>query len=192
MTDDWRHRLAELLTEAVETHGAVPVRAALEDEIERLGGTTTPPALVVEHPVLGVDACRAGWVGVLLAPDTRPAALTSGSVAALVELARESAHLAVVAFCVPVGPEVDAWRRSRPGVEMIEVHPELSFARLADTPVLPGKEDPEGLAARRAALGAVGLEPPMWMRGSGFDEEDLLDACAAAWAAVRHRQGEAD
>lgn len=189
--DDWRSRLADLAAAGVEAHGADPVRAALEDEIERLAGTS-PPTLVVERPVLGVDACPAGWVGVLLTPDARPAALTSGSLAALVELARESADLAVVAIDVPIGPEAEVWLRSRPGVEVIEVHPELSFARLAGTPILPPKLDPEGVAARRAALGAVGFEPPMWMRGAGFDEDDLLDACVAAWAAVRHGHGDAD
>lgn len=255
--DDWRSRLADLAAAGVEAHGAGAVRAALEDEIERLDDTSTP-ALVVERPVLGVDACRSGWVGVLLAPETRPAALTSGSVAALVELARESAPLAVVAIDIPIGLpdsgvreadvlarralkgkassvfatltrsaylaetyeearthnleatgglssasaqsyalrtkilEVEAWIRSNPGVEVIEVHPELSFARLAGAPILPRKKDPDGIAARRAALGAVGLEPPMWMRGIGFAEDDLLDACAAAWTAVRHARGETE
>jgi predicted RNase H-like nuclease len=256
-SDDWRDRLADLVAAGVDTHGVDPVRAALEDELERLA-STAPPTLVVERPVLGVDACRSGWVGVLLAPGSRPAALTSGSVAALVELARESADLAVVAIDIPIGLpdsgvrqadvlarralkgkassvfatltrpaymaesyaegrarnleatdgvssasaqayalrakilEVDAWIRSKPGVEVIEVHPELSFARLAGAPILPRKLDPEGVAARRAALGAAGLDPPMWMRGAGFAEDDLLDACAAAWTALRHARGEAE
>lgn len=256
--DDWRSRLADLVAAAVEAHGPGSVRDALRDELERLGSAPAPPTLVVDAPVLGVDACPSGWVGVLLAPDARPAALTSGSVAALVELARESADLAVVAIDIPIGLpdsglrqadvlarhalpgkassvfatltrsaytaetyeagrvrnleatggrtsasaqayalrtkilEVDEWVRSRPGVAVIEVHPELCFARLAGAPILPRKKDPDGVAARRAALVRAGLEPPMWMRGIGFGEDDLLDACAAAWTAVRHARGEAE
>ena len=258
MTDDWSTRLTDLVAAGVAAHGADPVRAALQDELERLESTPVRPTLVVERPVPGVDACRAGWVGVLLAPDARPAALTSASVAALVEVTREAAEPAVVAIDIPIGLpdsgvrqadvlarralpgkassvfttltrsayaaeslaegrarnleatdglssasaqayalrgkilEVDAWLRSRPGVEVIEVHPELSFARLAGAPVLPRKKDPDGVAARRAALRAVGLDPPMWMRGIGFAEDDLLDACAAAWTAVRYARGEAE
>jgi predicted RNase H-like nuclease len=30
---------------------------------------------------------------------------------------------------------------------------------------------------------------PPWFRGAGFGEDDLLDACAAAWTAVRHSRG---
>lgn len=190
MIDDWRHRLAELLTEAVETVGADQVRAALRDEAERLDGTSSPPTLAVDRPVLGVTACASGWVGVLLAPDARPAVLQSGSLAALVELATESAALAVVAIGVPGDPEADAWVRSGPGPEVIEVRPGTSFAQLAGAPIEPQEDDPHGVAARRAALGSVGLDAPMWMRGVGFGEDDLLDACAVAWTAVRHSRGD--
>jgi predicted RNase H-like nuclease len=30
---------------------------------------------------------------------------------------------------------------------------------------------------------------PAWFRGAGFGEDDLLDACAVAWTAVRHALG---
>ena len=255
-TDDWRTRLTQLLDRAVEEHGPEAVRAVLGGELDRLAAATPEP-LVVEVPVLGVDACPGGWVGVLLAPDSRPAALTSRSISALVELARESAPVVVVGIDIPIGLpdrggrqadvlarralpgkgssvfptptrnayaaatyeearaqnvaatggtslsaqawglrtkvlEVDAWLRSRPAVEVIEVHPELSFARLAGAPILTRKKDPDGLRARRQALEAVGLVPPLWFRGAEFGEDDLLDACAAAWTAVRHARGEAE
>ena len=60
--------------------------------------------------------------------------------------------------------EVDAWLRSRPTVEVVEVHPEVSFATMAGAP-LPGKRTAEGQPGparrarrrgRRPALGAHG------------------------------------
>lgn len=251
---DWRERLSHLLDEAVAEHGPETVRAALGDQLERLAG---PQPLAVEVPVLGVDACRGGWVGVLLRPGSRPAALTSRSIGALVELARESAAVAVVGIDIPIGLpdrggraadalaraalpgkassvfstptrtayaadtyeearaqnvaatggtslsaqawglrakvlEVDAWLRTRPTVEVIEVHPELSFARIAGTPIAARKKDAAGVQERREALERAGLVPPPWFRGSEFGEDDLLDACAAAWTAVRHARGAAE
>jgi predicted RNase H-like nuclease len=85
--------------------------------------------------------------------------------------------------------QVDAGVRSRPGVEVVEVHPELSFARMAGAPVLASKKDPDGVRARREALAAHGIVAPPWFRDAGFGEDDLLDACAAAWSAVRHSLG---
>jgi predicted RNase H-like nuclease len=254
VSDDWRTHLTRLLDEAVEQDGAGTVRAALADELDRLAG---PQPLVVEAPVLGVDACRGGWVGVLLTPGSRPAALTSRSIGALVELARESAAVAVVGIDIPIGLpdrggraadalaraalpgkassvfstptrsayaadtyeearaqnlaatrgtslsaqawglrtkvlEVDAWLRTRPAVEVIEVHPELSFARIAGAPITARKKDAAGVEERRQALERAGLVPPPWFRGSEFGEDDLLDACAAAWTAARHARGAAE
>jgi predicted RNase H-like nuclease len=255
-SDDFRTRLTHLLDEVVAEHGPEAVRAALAAQLDRLT-PATPEPLVVDVPVLGVDACPGGWVGVLLSPGARPAALTSRSIAALVELARESAPLAVVGIDIPIGLpdrggrradalaraalpgkassvfstptrgayaaatyeeararnveatggtslsaqawglrrkvlEVDDWLRSRPTAAVIEVHPELSFARIAGGPIRARKKDADGAQARREALESAGLVPPPWFRGSEFGEDDLLDACAVAWTAVRHARGEAE
>ena len=69
------------------------------------------------------------------------------------------------------------------------MHPEISFARMAGAPVLARKKDADGVRARREALAAHGIVAPPWFRGAGFGEDDLLDACAAAWSAVRHSLG---
>ena len=60
---------------------------------------------------------------------------------------------------------------------------------MAGGPVLARKKDADGVHARREALAAHGVVAPAWFRGSGFGEDDLLDACAAAWTAVRHALG---
>ena len=87
--------------------------------------------------------------------------------------------------------QVDEWLRTRPPVRVVEVHPELSFAEIAGAPLLSKKREPDGAAARRRALTATGLVPPPFYPGSGFAEDDLLDACAAAWTALRCAAGTA-
>ncbi len=64
--------------------------------------------------------------------------------------------------------QVDAWVRARPGVEVVEVHPELSFARMAGAPILASKKDSDGVRARREALAAHGIVAPPWFRGVGL------------------------
>lgn len=214
-----------------------------------------PPVLAPETPVLGVDACPAGWVGVVLDPARRASVFVAADIAGLVELVRETHPVSVVAIDIPIGLpdaggrradaearrvlvgkssslfstpvraaleaatyeegraanlaatdgrtslsaqayalrekvlQVDAWVRSQPGVTVIEVHPEVSFSRMAGAPVLARKKDADGVRARREALAAHGVVAPPWFRGADFGEDDLLDACAAAWTAVRHSLG---
>ncbi|GAA4399172.1 hypothetical protein GCM10023168_06110 [Fodinibacter luteus] len=80
--------------------------------------------------------------------------------------------------------EVDAWLRSRPTVDVVEVHPEVSFAVMAGT-VLPRKRTDEGRAARLEALAAAGIARPSVLEGRGYAADDVLDACAVAWSAHR-------
>ena len=214
-----------------------------------------PPVLTPEAPVLGVDACPGGWVGVVLDTTRRASVFVAADIAGLVALVRETHPVCVVAVDIPIGLpdssgrladaearevlvgksssvfstpvraaleaatyaegraanlaategrtsvsaqayalrekvlQVDTWVRSGPGVPVIEVHPEVSFSRMAGAPVLARKKDEEGVRARREALAAHGIVAPPWFRGAGFGEDDLLDACAAAWTAVRHSLG---
>ena len=211
--------------------------------------------LTPDHPVLGVDACPGGWVGVVLDTDLRASVFAAPTIVDLVALVRESVRVAVVAIDIPIGLpdasgrladaearrvlvgksssifstpvraaleadtyaegraanlaatdgrtsvsaqayalrekvlQVDAWVRSRPDVAVIEVHPEVSFTRMAGAPLLARKKDADGVAARRAALASRGIVAPHRFRGASFGEDDLLDACAAAWSAVRHSLG---
>jgi predicted RNase H-like nuclease/ADP-ribose pyrophosphatase YjhB (NUDIX family) len=214
-----------------------------------------PPVLAPPAPVLGVDACPSGWVGVVLDTDLRASVFVAPTIAGLVDLVRESHDVAVVGIDIPIGLpdsggrladaearrelvgkssslfstpvraaleaatyeegraanlaategrtsvsaqayalrekvlQVDAWVRAEPGVVVVEVHPELSFARMAGHPLLERKKDADGARVRREALAAHGIVAPPWFRGSGFGEDDLLDACAVAWTAVRHSLG---
>jgi predicted RNase H-like nuclease/ADP-ribose pyrophosphatase YjhB (NUDIX family) len=225
------------------------VAPAGQDEVE------PPPVRRPPAPVLGVDACPAGWVGVVLDPMLRASVFVAADITGLLGLVRERHDVPVVAVDIPIGLpdaggrladaearrvlvgksssvfstpvrsaleaatyaeareanlaltdgrtsvsaqayalrakvlQVDAWVRSGPGADVIEVHPEVSFARMAGGPVLARKKDADGVRARREALAAHGIVAPPWFRGAGFGEDDLLDACAVAWTAVRHALG---
>jgi predicted RNase H-like nuclease len=68
---------------------------------------------------------------------------------------------------------------------VFEVHPELTFAELnGGIAVLSKKRGRAGRDERWALLAGIGQAPPERPR-AGEGEDDLLDACAAAWSATR-------
>jgi predicted RNase H-like nuclease len=68
---------------------------------------------------------------------------------------------------------------------LFEVHPELSFADLnGGVPVLSKKRRRAGREERWALLERAGFGKPRRPR-AGEMEDDLLDACAAAWSGIR-------
>ncbi|MBR7744010.1 DUF429 domain-containing protein [Phycicoccus sp. BSK3Z-2] len=213
----------------------------------------TGPVDVVA-PVLGVDGCKAGWVGALLEPGApRPSVVVAATIVELVEAVRERTGVRVVGIDIPIGLpdgstraadalarralpgkassvfstltraayeqpdraaadrvnrercgqgvgaqafalrakilEVDAWVRARPTVEVVEVHPEVSFAAMAGGPLVAGKKTDAGRQARVEALAAVGLARPSVLEGRGYAADDVLDACAVAWTAARRASG---
>ncbi|MGL5818584.1 MAG: DUF429 domain-containing protein, partial [Phycicoccus sp.] len=85
--------------------------------------------------------------------------------------------------------EVDSWLRSRPTVDVVEVHPEVSFAEMAGAPIGAGKRTEEGARARLRALAAAGVARPSVLSGHGYATDDVLDACAVAWSAARRAVG---
>jgi len=246
--------MSEIMTARIEaaTSGETAARFVAPETADDLA---PPPVLAPPAPVLGVDACPGGWVGVVIDPERRASVFVAPDITGLVDLVRERHDVSVVAVDIPIGLpdtggrqadaearralvgkassvfstpvraaveaatyeearavnlaatggrtsvsaqayalsekvlQVDAWVRGRPGARVIEVHPELSFARMAGAPVLARKKDADGVRARREALAAHGIAAPAWFRGAGFGEDDLLDACAVAWTAVRHALG---
>ena len=169
--------------------------AALRND--RADGPAALPPLEVTVPVLGVDACPAGWVGAILEPGApRPRVAVAATIADLVETVRQSMDIEAVAVVVSSAlpdelAEIDAWVRSRPTVLVLGSHPELSFATMAGAPIVAGAKTDEGTAARLAALRTAGLAAPSVLNGSGYAANDVLDACAAAWTAARRANGAA-
>ena len=82
--------------------------------------------------------------------------------------------------------EVDAYLPTA-GVDVREVHPELSFATMAGAPMRHSKKTWAGAVERQARLAEQGIVVDARLAGStgraGVD--DVLDAAAAAWTARR-------
>jgi predicted RNase H-like nuclease len=87
--------------------------------------------------------------------------------------------------------EVDAWVQ-RGTHHVVEVHPEVSFAALADRPLGAGKRTWGGATVRRRLLADAGITLP---DGLGVADvagvDDVLDASVAAWTARRVARREA-
>jgi predicted RNase H-like nuclease len=205
--------------------------------------------------VLGVDACRAGWVGLAFGEAANVRGYAAADIDQLVGRAELDGLVAVVAIDIPiglpdrgrrkadllakvaVGPrrssvfmtpvrdaltapdhatavrinrdlagegvsaqeyalrrkllDVDAWARQTDH-RVIEVHPEVSFARLADGPLQTRKSTWAGIEQRRQLLAAAGirLAGAMGLEDVDAGVDDVLDAAAAAWTARRYLVGE--
>ncbi|MFT0860658.1 DUF429 domain-containing protein [Ancylobacter sp. G4_0304] len=99
--------------------------------------------------------------------------------------------------------DIDRWLRANPALQprVFECHPEVSFwAMNGETEVTTAKKvqnrpNPEGLAQRRGLLDAAGFSQELFSaskaRALGVGQDDLIDACAAAWTAGRIARGEA-
>jgi predicted RNase H-like nuclease len=88
--------------------------------------------------------------------------------------------------------EVDAWVRQAPH-RVVEVHPEVSFARLAGRHLRSAKSTWAGAETRRQLLAAAGihLTGDLGVTGAAAKVDDILDAAAAAWTARRVLRGQA-
>ncbi len=71
------------------------------------------PPLEITIPVLGVDACKAGWVGAILEPGApRPRIAVAATIAGLVETVRQSLGIQVVGIDIPIGLPDDTTRHA--------------------------------------------------------------------------------
>ena len=116
--------LARLLAAAGPAEAAEVDRAfsALAATVRRLGDllgvddsqeTAAASVLEVTVPVLGVDACKAGWVGAILEPGApRPRVAVASTIVDLVETVRQSLDLHAVAIDIPIGLPDDTTRQA--------------------------------------------------------------------------------
>jgi predicted RNase H-like nuclease len=75
---------------------------------------------------------------------------------------------------------------------VVEVHPEVSFRAMKGEPLRYSKHSWSGIAERRALLASVGILLPDDLPGGGrVAPDDVVDAAAAAWSALRVAQGRA-
>ncbi|GAA5120897.1 DUF429 domain-containing protein [Haloechinothrix salitolerans] len=82
--------------------------------------------------------------------------------------------------------EVDGWARQA-AVDVVEVHPEVSFAHLAGAPLDVGKRTHDGVVRRRKLLREAGIvtDEELGTVGRGVGVDDVLDAAVVAWSAHR-------
>lgn len=99
----------------------------------------------MEHRVVGVDACRAGWIGVVLGVD-RVSAHVAPTIAELVATAESSGRLDVVAIDIPIGLP-DHGRRRADELARTVVGPRWASVFL--TPVRQALTEPHHDAAVR-------------------------------------------
>jgi predicted RNase H-like nuclease len=80
------------------------------------------------------------------------------------------------------------------GRPLLEVHPELAFTTLAGAPLATGKKTWAGAVERQRLLAAAGivLDGDLGPTPGRAGVDDVLDAGAAAWTALRFRDGRAE
>ena len=88
--------------------------------------------------------------------------------------------------------QVDEWVPRAP-CRVIEVHPEVSFAVMKGVPLNYAKSSWAGMEERRRLLRIAGIGEPsdIGIAGQKAAPDDVLDATAAAWSALRFTSGSA-
>jgi predicted RNase H-like nuclease len=203
--------------------------------------------LVGNRRVLGVDACKRGWIAIAV-EDAVSGAYFAEDIGALIARAQADGPVAVIAIDMPIGLpdrgyrqadvlaraaigplwpsvfmtpvrqallapdhpaasainrelaghgisvqafglksklfQVERWVRQTP-IRVVEIHPEVCFARLAGSPLTARKSSWAGAERRHALLAAAGISIAGDLGGAGAyaGVDDVLDAGAAAWAA---------
>jgi enoyl-CoA hydratase/carnithine racemase/predicted RNase H-like nuclease len=182
VTDDVETRWDAAL--ATSSDAAEGITSFLERRAPRF--TWTPEAgepaarpavpLPVSAPVLGVDACRGGWVGALLAPGLpRPQVIVAPTIAELVETANASMRICVVAIDIPIGLP-DTTTRAADGLARREVpgrgstvYPALTRAAYqardrTEADMLHRARTGKGVSAQAFGLAAKVLDVDAWLR----------------------------
>jgi predicted RNase H-like nuclease len=187
------------------------VRAYVDTEIESLvlrAGADGPLSVVgIDMPigladsglrradVLARSAAGPRWQSVFMAP-VRSALLTSEYALAVAENRRcGGGGISRQAFGLraKIG-QVDRWLRTPPAdLRVVEVHPELSFGAMAGAPLPERKSTWAGVVRRRQLLADQGIVLPgdLGEPGRFAKPDDVLDAAAVAWTALRVARGDA-
>ena len=124
-------------------------------------------------------------------PDPQPAPPTPDEAAASAHRELTGSGMTKQAFALRVKiHEVEAWLPSAK-CRVVEVHPEVSFAELAQEPLIHSKSTWAGVELRRSLLEAVGIRLPsdLGSAGARAGVDDVLDAVITAWTAARVRDG---
>lgn len=177
----------------------------IEDLVAAVERDGTLEAVAVDMPIGLPDAGRreadrlaraaVGRLGSSVFVTPTRAAFEASDHASAVVINREhgGAGISIQAFSLkPKLLELEGWvRRTR--LRVVEVHPEVSFARLAGEALTVRKSSWAGAQRRRALLASAGivLEDELGAAGAVARVDDILDAAVAAWSAKRVTTGAA-
>jgi len=133
------------------------------------------------------------WQSVFMTP-VRDALLANDHAAAVVinrQLAGEGISRQAFGLKTKI-LEIEGWVKEE-NRSVIEVHPEVCFATMAQGPLLSRKKTVAGAEQRRLLLDAAGvrLTNELALAGVVAAVDDILDAAAAAWTARRYACGQA-
>ncbi len=198
--DVWKGRWAVVVLEGGCFQYAF-VRPTVTDVLDALAGVEVlaldiPIGLPTGHDHRGCDAAAKVFVGprsssvfhtppraVLEAPTYREANRLSKELCGRGISAQAYALRAKIL-------EVDPIAAADP--RLVEVHPEVSFCAMKGSALAFSKKCWNGQMERRALLQSRGIELPNRIEDAGMvPADDLLDATAAAWSALRVQRGEA-
>jgi predicted RNase H-like nuclease len=140
---------------------------------------------MVTGPVLGVDGCRGGWVGIVLTPDHRIHGVAGADIAAVVEAATDAAgRPAVVGVDMPLHLSANGWR---PCDRAVRAH--LGAKRSSVFPVPPAEalavDDYAAACAVSRALTGKAFSRQLWMLRPKIRELEAWWAAAGAAVDVR-------
>jgi predicted RNase H-like nuclease len=151
--------------------------------------------------VLGVDACRTGWAGILLEDDGSVRGVYAADIAALASRAATVAKLAVIAIDMPIGLP-DTGQRAADALARAAVGPRWRSVFM--TPVRPALREPTHTAASRRSHELAGggisqqafalrgriMEVDEWARGMATGVIEVHpEVCFATLAGTHVRDG---
>lgn len=150
-----------------------------------------PDAGVRQADVLARRRVGRRWPSVFFTPARTALESDAYEVAAQVNRELTGAGMTKQAFALRAKIcEVEAWLPSA-GCRVVEVHPEVSFAELAQSPLPSPKSTWAGVELRRSLLETANIRLPSGLGSAGATAgvDDVLDAAIAAWTAARVRDG---
>jgi predicted RNase H-like nuclease len=133
------------------------------------------------------------WPSVFMTPVREALLAADHATASAINRARTGQGVSMQAWRLkPKLLQVERWAWRAP-CRVVEIHPEVCFARLAGGPLTARKSTWAGAERRRALLAGagIGLAGDLGGAAASAGVDDVLDAGAAAWAARRVLRGDA-
>jgi predicted RNase H-like nuclease len=144
-----------------------------------------PDAGLRQADVLARAAIGPLWPSVFMTPVRQALLAPDHAVASAINRQLTGHGISVQAFGLkPKLFQVERWA-AKAQAQVVEIHPEVCFARLAGAPLTARKSSWAGAEYRRGLLAGAGIRLAGDLNGAGAvaGVDDVLDAGAAAWAA---------